>query len=142
ARCTGGLVCPAQRKEAIRHFASRRAMDVDGLGEKLIEQLVDHGILSSVADIYRLDLQTLAGLERMGTKSAENLLKAIEASKDTSFARFLYALGIRTVGETTARNLAAEFQSLDALMAADEERLQEIKDIGPVVAHFVAEFFE
>lgn len=141
ARCTGGLVCAAQRKEAIRHFASRRAMDIDGLGEKLIEQLVDHELLRSVADIYRLDLDTLVGLERMGQKSAENLLRAIETSKNTSLPRFLYALGIRTVGETTARNLATEFSSLEALMAADEERLQQVKDIGPVVAHFVADFF-
>lgn len=142
ARCTGGLVCAAQRKEAIRHFASRRAMDIDGLGEKLIEQLVDHALLRSVADIYRLDLDTLVGLERMGKKSAENLLKAIEASKQTTLARFLYALGIRTVGEATARNLAVEFGSLDALMNADEEALQQVKDIGPIVAHFVAEFFQ
>lgn len=141
ARCTGGLVCGAQRKEAIRHFASRRALDIDGLGEKLIEQLVDHELLRSVADIYRLDLDTLVGLERMGKKSADNLLKAIEKSKNTTLARFLYALGIRTVGETTARNLAEHFGSLDALMASAAEELQEVKDIGPVVAHFVAEFF-
>lgn len=142
ARCTGGLVCEAQRKEAIRHFASRRAMDIDGLGDKLIEQLVDRGLVHSVADIYRLDASTLEKLERMGKKSADNLVKAIEKSKSTTLARFLYGLGIREVGETTARNLANEFGSLDGLMDAKQERLQEVKDIGPVVAHFVEEFFQ
>ncbi|MCW8193545.1 NAD-dependent DNA ligase LigA [Proteobacteria bacterium 005FR1] len=142
ARCTGGLVCEAQRKEAIRHFASRRAMDIDGLGDKLVEQLVDQSLVHSVADIYRLDAETLAGLERMGKKSAEKLVKAIESSKSTTLPRFLYALGIREVGETTARNLAAEFGNLDDLMKADQGRLQQVKDIGPVVAHFVEEFFQ
>ncbi|MEX1034041.1 MAG: NAD-dependent DNA ligase LigA [Cellvibrionaceae bacterium] len=142
ARCTGGLVCEAQRKEAIRHFASRKAMDIDGLGDKLVEQLVDHQLVQSVADIYSLSADALVALERMGQKSAENLVKAIEASKSTVLARFLYALGIREVGETTARNLAKEFGSLAALMAADQERLQQVKDIGPVVAHFVEEFFQ
>lgn len=142
ARCTGGLICEAQRKEAIRHFASRKAMDIDGLGDKLVEQLVDHKLVHSVADIYDLDVDTLAKLERMGKKSAENLLEAIEASKSTTLARFLYALGIREVGETTARNLAREFGSLAALMKADQERLQQVKDVGPVVAHFVEEFFQ
>jgi DNA ligase (NAD+) len=142
ARCTGGLICEAQRKEAIRHFASRKAMDIDGLGDKLVEQLVDHQLLHSVADIYRLNADTLAGLERMGKKSAEKLVTVIEASKSTTLPRFLYALGIREVGETTARNLASEFGSLDALMEADQERLQQVKDIGPVVAHFVEEFFQ
>lgn len=142
ARCTGGLVCEAQRKEAIRHFASRRALDIDGLGDKLVEQLVDRKLVHSVADIYRLDAETLEKLERMGKKSADNLVKAIENSKSTTLARFLYALGIREVGETTARNLAGEFGSLKAIMDADQERLQEVKDIGPVVAHFVEEFFQ
>ncbi|MGQ9425344.1 NAD-dependent DNA ligase LigA [Gilvimarinus sp. F26214L] len=142
ARCTGGLICEAQRKEAIRHFASRKAMDIDGLGDKLIEQLVDHQLLRSVADVYRLDAETLERLERMGKKSAENLIGAIESSKATTLARFLYALGIREVGETTARNLAREFGNLQALMDADQERLQQVKDVGPVVAHFVEEFFQ
>lgn len=142
ARCTGGLVCEAQRKEAIRHFASRKAMDIDGLGDKLVEQLVDRNLLHSVADVYSLDADTLAGLERMGKKSAEKLVKAIEASKSTTLPRFLYALGIREVGETTARNLAREFGSLDSLMKANQDRLQQVKDVGPVVAHFVEEFFQ
>lgn len=142
ARCTGGLICEAQRKEAIRHFASRKAMDIDGLGDKLVEQLVDHKLIESVADIYALDAERLEKLERMGKKSAEKLVKAIEASKSTTLARFLYALGIREVGETTARNLAREFGGLSALMEADQARLQQVKDVGPVVAHFVEEFFQ
>ncbi|GAB1259952.1 NAD-dependent DNA ligase LigA [Aurantivibrio plasticivorans] len=142
ARCTGGLVCEAQRKEAIRHFASRKAMDIDGLGDKLVEQLVDQGLVHSVADIYKLTTEQVADLERMGKKSAENLIAAIDRSKATTLARFLYSLGIREVGETTARNLAAAFGSLDKLMTANSEELQAVKDIGPVVAHFVEEFFE
>jgi DNA ligase (NAD+) len=142
ARCTDSLICEAQRKEAIRHFASRKAMDIDGLGDKLVEQLVDCKLVHSVADIYSLTADTLTKLERMGHKSADNLIKAIEASKATTLPRFLYALGIREVGETTARNLAREFGGLDTLMQADEERLQQVKDIGPVVAHFVEEFFQ
>lgn len=142
ARCSGGLICSAQRKEAIKHFASRKAMDIDGLGDKLVEQLVDQGLVHSVSGLYRLDLEQLAGLERMGQKSAQNLLDALERSKETTLPKFLHALGIREVGEATARNLARHFGDLQQLMAADEEALQQVEDVGPVVAHFVAEFFQ
>lgn len=142
ARCDGGLICPAQRKEAIKHFASRKAMDVDGLGDKLVEQLVDLGFVHAVADLYQLTREQLAGLERMGEKSADNLLQALENSKQTSLAKFIYALGIREVGEATARNLALYFGNYAALANADEEALQQVPDVGPVVAHFVAEFFQ
>lgn len=141
-RCSGGLVCAAQRKEAIKHFASRKAMDIEGLGDKLVEQLVDAGLVHSVADIYKLRKADIAALERMAEKSAENLLNAIEASKDTTLPRFLYALGIREVGEATAQSLAVHFCTLEALAVASEEALQEVGDVGPVVAHFVREFFE
>ncbi|HXF65986.1 MAG TPA: NAD-dependent DNA ligase LigA [Burkholderiales bacterium] len=141
ARCTAGLYCPAQRKQALLHFASRRAMDIEGLGEKLVDQLVDRGIVKNPADLYRLDRETLASLERMGEKSAENLLAAIAKSRDTTLARFLYALGIRNVGETTARDLARHFGSLDALSEADEAALQQVPEVGPVVAQSVARFF-
>ena len=140
-RCTGGLYCPAQRKEAFRHFASRRALDIEGLGEKLIDQLVEKNQLSNVADIFALTQQQLTELERMGAKSAANLVAAIEKSKVTTLPRFLYALGIANVGETTAHSLAYSFGNLNDLMAADEERLQQIEDIGPVVAHSVYTFF-
>ena len=142
ARCSGGLICPAQRKEALWHFASRRAMNIDGLGDKLIEQLVDRELVRSVADLYHLDEATLAGLERMGAKSAANLVAAIEASRATTLPRFLYALGIREVGEATAAGLAGHFRSLEALAVADEAALQEVPDVGPAVAHFVREFFD
>jgi len=142
ARCDGGLICAAQRKEAIKHFASRKAMDVDGLGDKLVEQLVDLGFVHAVADLYQLTRAQLAGLERMGEKSADNLLQALENSKQTSLAKFIYALGIREVGEATARNLALYFGNYAALANADEEALQQVPDVGPVVAHFVAEFFQ
>ncbi|MDQ2695311.1 MAG: NAD-dependent DNA ligase LigA [Pseudomonadota bacterium] len=142
ARCVGGLVCRAQRKEAIRHFASRRAMDIDGLGDKLVEQLVRQDLVQSVADLYALDAPTLAALERMGEKSAANLLAALQRSKSTALARFLYALGIREVGEATAAALARHFGTLEALLAADEERLQQVPDIGPVVAAQVRAFFQ
>jgi DNA ligase (NAD+) len=142
ARCSGGLYCPAQRKEAIRHFASRRAMDIEGLGEKLVEQLVDAGLVDHVDGLYRLTAEQLAGLERMGEKSAQNLVDALEKSRHTQLGRFIFALGIREVGEATARSLAAHFGSLDALMAADEETLMEVPDVGPVVAHHVATFFQ
>ncbi len=141
ARCSGGLICPAQRKEAIIHFASRKAMDIDGLGTKLVYQMVDNGLLHNVADIYQLTLEQVAGLERMATKSAQNLLDAIEASKQTRLARFIYALGIREVGETTAANLARYFHDFDTLKSANEEQLLEVPDVGPVVAHFIAGFF-
>lgn len=141
ARCSGGLYCPAQRKEAIRHFASRRAMDIEGLGDKLVDQLVEKGLVHDVADLYDLDVEQVAGLERMGEKSAENLLDALAKSKATSLARFLFALGIREVGEETAQTLAQHFGELDAIAAADEEALQAVAGIGPVVAQQIAAFF-
>lgn len=142
ARCSGGLICPAQRKQALWHFASRRAMDIDGLGDKLIEQLVDRDWVKSVADLYRLEASALAELDRMGVRSAANLIGAIDASRATTLPRFLYALGIREVGEATAAALAQHFRSLEALAVADEAALQEVPDVGPAVAHFVREFFE
>ena len=141
ARCSGGLYCPAQRKQALWHFASRRAMDIDGLGEKLVEQLVDMGLVNSPADLYRLGMVKLANLERMAEKSAANLLAAIEASKHTMLARFIYALGIRNVGEQTAKDLARYFGNLDALINADAASLQQAPEVGPVVAQSIVQFF-
>ena len=141
ARCTGGLFCPAQRKAALNHFAARRAMDIEGLGDKLVDQLVDAGLVHSPADIYGLTVETLAGLERMGEKSALNLVAAIEKSKHTTLARFIFALGIRNVGESTARDLARHFGQLDGLLHADAEALQQVPDVGPVVAASLAAFF-
>ena len=141
ARCSGGLFCPAQRKQAILHFASRRAMDIEGLGDKLVDQLVDSGVVHNLADMYRLDLPMLAGLERMAEKSAQNILDALEKSKHTTLARFIFALGIRNVGEATAKDLARHFGSLDALVGADAETLQQVPDVGPVVAESIAQFF-
>jgi DNA ligase (NAD+) len=141
ARCTGGLYCPAQRKQALLHFAGRRAMDIEGLGEKLVDQLVDAGLVMTPADLYVLDMEKLAGLDRMGEKSAANLLAAIEQSKTPTLARFIYALGIRNVGESTAKDLARHFGSIEALMAADEARLQQVQDVGPVVAASIVHFF-
>jgi len=141
ARCSGGLFCQAQVRETIKHFASRRAMDIEGLGSKLVEQLVDGGMVKTPADIYRLDKAALVSLERMGEKSAENLLAGIDKSRLTTLPRFLYALGIPQIGETTAGQLAAHFGDLDAIMGADEDSLQQVQDIGPVVAHNVVEFF-
>jgi DNA ligase (NAD+) len=141
ARCTGGLYCPAQRKQALLHFAGRRAMDIEGLGEKLVDQLVDGGLVQTPVDLYRLDLERLAALDRMGEKSARNLLDAIERSKTPALARLVFALGIRNVGETTAKDLVRHFGSLEALMAADEVRLQAVPDVGPVVAASIAHFF-
>jgi len=141
-RCLGGLVCPAQRKAAVRHFASRRAMDIDGLGERLVDQMVDAGLLHTVADLYALSREQLLSLQRMGEKSADNLIAALEASKSTSLARFLFALGVREVGEATARGLAAHFGNWQALAAADEERLQEVDDVGPVVADHLRQFLD
>jgi DNA ligase (NAD+) len=158
ARCSGGLICSAQRKESIRHFASRRAMDIEGLGDKLVDQLVELGMIDHVDDIYRLQAERLAAIERMGEKSAANLIEAIERSKDTSLARFLFALGIREVGEATARALAAHFGTLQALQEAALEdlrseddpeikakdrypRLQAVADVGPAVAANVCHFF-
>jgi len=141
-RCAGGLYCPAQRKQALLHFASRRAMDIEGLGDKLVEQLVDQDIVKSPADLYRLDAATLAGLERMAEKSAANLVEAIDRSRETTLARFIFALGIRNTGEATARDLAQHFGNLDALMTADEAALQQVADVGPVVAASIARFFQ
>jgi len=141
ARCSGGLYCAAQRREAIKHFASRRAMDIDGLGDKLVEQLVEHGLVSTVADLYALTVEQLAALERMAQKSADNLQAALERSKSTTLARFLYALGIREVGEATAQSLAGRLRTLEAIMKADEEALQGVPDVGPVVAGHIAAFF-
>lgn len=141
ARCTGGLFCPAQRKQALLHFASRRAMDIEGLGDKLVDQLVDQAIVRTPADLYRLGIAALANLERMADKSANNIVNAIEKSKHTTLARFIYALGIRNVGEATAKDLAAHLGSLDRLIAADSERLQQIPDVGPIVAQSIADFF-
>ncbi|CAE6688763.1 NAD-dependent DNA ligase LigA [Candidatus Nitrotoga fabula] len=140
-RCSGGLFCPAQRKRALLHFASQRALNVDGLGEKLVDQLVDRNLVHTPADLYQLDLQTLTRLERMAEKSAQNLLDAIEHSKQTSLARFIYALGIRNVGEATAKELARYFVTLNKLLAADKASLQLVPDIGPVVAQSIAAFF-
>jgi len=141
ARCSGGLFCKAQRTEAIKHYASRKAMDIDGLGDKLVEQLVEAGLIDTVADIYRLEIESVAALDRMGEKSASNLIAAINASKQPTLARFIYALGIREVGEATAANLANDFTSLEALQGASEEHLQEVPDVGPVVAQHVVHFF-
>jgi DNA ligase (NAD+) len=141
ARCTGGLVCPAQRKEALKHFASRLAMDIEGLGSKLIDQLVELGIAVTPADLFELNLEQLMSLDRMGEKSADKLLRSIVASKSTTFARFLYALGIREVGEATALRLAAAFQNIDDLIAADTELLQQVPDVGPIVAEHIQAFF-
>jgi len=141
SRCSGGLYCSAQRKQALLHFASRRALDIEGLGDKLVEQLVDQNLVRTPADLYALDLQALAGLERMGEKSAANVLAAIAKSRDTTLARLIYALGIRNVGESTARDLARSFGSLEAVIAADESALQQVPDVGPIVAQSVAQFF-
>ncbi len=141
ARCTGGLYCPAQRKQALLHFASRRAMDIEGLGDKLIEQLVDRGLVRTPADVYRLDAETLARLDRMAERSAANLLAAIEASKSTTLARFIFALGIRNVGEATAKDLARHFGELDRLVAATAEDLMTVREVGPIVAQSIVQFF-
>ncbi|MCI4440185.1 NAD-dependent DNA ligase LigA [Tibeticola sp.] len=141
-RCTGGLFCPAQRKQAILHFAQRRALDIEGLGEKIVDQLVDQGLVRTVADLYRLDLPTLAALERMGEKSARNLLEAIARSKATTLPRFIFGLGIRHVGEATAKALTRHFGSLDVLMHATEAELAAVPDVGPVVARSIRLFFD
>ena len=141
ARCTGGLFCAAQRKEALKHFVSRKAMDIDGVGGKLIEQLVDRELIHTPADLFKLDLTTLTRLERMGAKSAENALNSLEKAKSTTLARFIFALGIREVGEATALNLANHFKTLDALKAADLEELQKVPDVGEVVANRIFVFW-
>lgn len=142
ARCSGGLFCPAQTKETIKHFASRRAMDIEGLGDKLVDQLVETNLLENVADIYSLTQSKIANLERMGNKSADNLLMQIEKSKKTTLSRFLFALGIREVGEATAKALAMHFKNLNAIMNASIETLQGVPDIGPIVAQHIAHFFQ
>lgn len=141
ARCTGGLFCGAQTKEAIKHYASRKAMDIDGLGDKLVDALVDNDLIYSVADLYDLKLESLVNLERMAQKSAENLLNSIEISKQTTLPKFLYSLGIREVGEATAQTLANNFGTLDAVIAASMDQLLEIDDIGPIVARHIVDFF-
>ncbi len=142
ARCTGGLQCSAQRKESIRHFASRLALDIEGLGDKLVNQLVDEELIESPADLFELTEWQLVQLERMAPKSANNLLEALEKSKTTTLPRFIYSLGIQEVGESTARNLAQFFKGLEPLRVADEESLQEVPDIGPIVAKKIAHFFQ
>lgn len=141
SRCSGGLYCPAQRKQALLHFASRRAMDIEGLGEKVVDQLVDGNIVRTPADLYRLDVAAVAALERMAEKSATNLVAGIGKSRDTTLPRFLFALGIRNVGEATAKDLANHFGSLDRVMTASAETLEQVPDVGPVVADSIARFF-
>jgi DNA ligase (NAD+) len=141
ARCSGGLFCGAQSKEAIKHFASRKAMDIDGLGDKLVELLVDRGLIYSPADLYELTAAKIADLDRMGEKSAQNLIDAIAASRQTTLGKFLFALGIREVGEATGQTLARNFGSLEAIIEADQDALLEVDDIGPVVAYYIRDFF-
>ncbi|WP_349744331.1 NAD-dependent DNA ligase LigA [Roseateles cavernae] len=141
-RCSGGLFCPAQRKQAMLHFAGRRAMDIEGLGDKLVDQLVDAGLVLSLPGLYKLGVAKLAALERMADKSAQNLVDALEKSKSTTLARFLFALGIRQVGETTAKDLARHFGSIDRLMDAKPEELLEVRDVGPIVAQSIHTFFQ
>ncbi|MEO5702788.1 MAG: helix-hairpin-helix domain-containing protein, partial [Gammaproteobacteria bacterium] len=141
ARCSGALFCPAQRKEGILHFASRRAMDIDGMGDKRVDQLVARDLIKNVADLYALTPEVLAGLERMGEKSAANISEALHNSKQTTLPRFLYALGIREVGESTAAALAKHFGNLEAIKHADAQTLQNVPDVGPVVAAHVETFF-
>ena len=141
ARCSGGLYCPAQRKQALLHFAGRRAMDIEGLGDKLVDQLVERNLVHTPADLYVLELEVVSGLDRMAEKSAANVLTAIEASKSTTLARFIFALGIRNVGEATARDLALFFGSLDAVIAATDTVLLGVRDVGPVVAQSITQFF-
>ena len=140
ARCSGGLYCPAQRKQALIHFASRRALDIEGMGDKLVEQLVDCDIVRTPADLYKMSLLALVSLERMAEKSATNLLAAIEKSKQTTLARFIYALGIRNVGETTAKDLARHFGSLNRVLSAETEQLLQVNDVGPIVAQSLRQF--
>ena len=141
ARCSGGLYCSAQRKEAIKHFSARKALDVDGLGDKLVDQFVEKGLVKTVADLFKLTVEQIAGMERMGKKSATNLVNALEASKSTTLARFIYGLGIREVGEATAQSLVSHYKELDAIKAATTEQLQEVDDVGPIVASHIEKFF-
>jgi DNA ligase (NAD+) len=143
ARCSAGpRDCPAQRKEGLRHFASRLAMDIEGLGDKLVEQLVEAELVREPADLFRLSAETLAGLARMGPKSADNLVASLQRSRETTLARFIYALGIREVGVATAQNLAGHFGSLEALMAASQQDLEAVADVGPIVAAHVHGYFQ
>ncbi|MEO8385850.1 MAG: NAD-dependent DNA ligase LigA [Betaproteobacteria bacterium] len=142
ARCTGGLICPAQRKQALLHYAQRRAVDIEGLGDKLVDQLVEEDVVHTTADLYRLGIAALANLQRMADKSAANLLASIEKSKSTTLAKFLFGLGIRHVGEATAKDLAKHFGNLDAIMAANVEQLLAVHDVGPVVAQSLRQFFD
>jgi DNA ligase (NAD+) len=141
-RCIGGLFCAAQRKQALLHFAQRRAMDIEGLGDKLVEQLVDGGIIRTLDELYKLGVVKLSELDRMADKSAQNLVAGLEKSKHTTLGRFLYALGIRNVGEATAKDLANHFGKLDSVMDASVEQLLEVNDVGPVVALSIHSFFE
>jgi len=141
-RCTGGLICSAQRKESIKHFASRKAMDIDGLGDKLVEIFADKGMVQSISDLYRLEASDIASLDRMGEKSSENLIEALEHSKNTTLPKFLYSLGIREVGEVTAKNIAHHFLTLDAIIKASQEELESVPDVGPIVAHHIRAFFD
>jgi DNA ligase (NAD+) len=141
-RCSGGLFCPAQRKQAILHFAGRRAMDIEGLGDKLVDQLVDAGIVRTLPELYKLGVLKLAALDRMAEKSAQNLVDALDKSKRTTLGRFLFSLGIRHVGETTAKDLAKHFGQLDRIMDASVEQLLEVRDIGPIVAQSIRTFFD
>ena len=141
-RCTGGLFCPAQRRESLVHFASRLALNIDGLGEKVIDQLLEAELIKTPADLYKLTDEKLLSLDRFGKKSAANLLAALEKSKETTLARFIYALGIRHVGESTARDLASHFRSLDKLMQADADALLQVNDVGEVIAQSIIHFFE
>lgn len=140
--CTGGLFCEAQRKEAIKHFASRRAMNIDGLGDKLVEQLVDEGLIHTIADLYQLNIESLINLERMAEKSAKNLVASLEKSKTTTLARFVFALGIHSIGETTAQTLVNHFSTLENIMNANEEKLLAVSDVGPIVAENLLTFFK
>lgn len=141
-RCTGGLFCSAQRKQAILHFAQRRAVEIEGLGDKLVDQLVDAGIINTLPDLYRLGFTALANLARMADKSAQNILDALEKSKQTTLPRFLFGLGIRHVGEATAKALARHFGKLDAIMDASEDELLAVADVGPIVAQSIRTFFD
>jgi DNA ligase (NAD+) len=141
-RCSGGLFCPAQRKQAILHFAQRRALDIEGLGDKLVDQLVDGGLIRTLPELYKLGLANLTALDRMGEKSAVNLLAGLESSKRTTLARFLYGLGIRHIGETTAKDLARHFGGIDRVMDATLEQLLEVNDVGPIVALAIRTFFD
>jgi DNA ligase (NAD+) len=139
-RCVGGVGCQAQLKGVVRHFASRKAMNIDGLGDKLIDQLVDEGLLTSVADLFRLTKDGVGALDRMGEKSSENLLLSVAAARETTLSKFIYALGIREVGEATARSLSEHFMTLDAVLAASVEALEDVDDVGPVVAQHIRTF--